>query len=47
MRGEGQEERDEMNRRGHNEYAECSTGTVLYRRYFNFLNLQYVDFRLG
>ena len=49
MRGEGEEERDMMNRRGHTEYAKCSTDTVFHLRYYNILNLQYwyVDFRLG
>ena len=34
MRGEGKDERDEMNRRGHTEYAKCSTGTVFYRHFY-------------
>ena len=53
MRGEGKDERDEMNRRGHTEYAKCSTGTVFYRHFYcrnyNIIKtyIQYVDFRLG
>ena len=49
MRGEGNEERDKMNRRVHTEYSKCSTVTVFYLRYYNILNLHtvYVYFRLG
>ena len=38
-----------MNRGGYTEYAKCSTDTVIYLRYYNFLYLQYwyVNFRLG